>query len=203
MTTDPPPPSSSQRDAFLRELVSALRDTGVEKIDPAAAAKRGNGSSGCATSMLTDQHRSRARSSTSVTSSSSSLHLARAAHARLQFDHPSLDADAVDALSRAVGELNSSTKSTRGSLAGTDEEARRGARGRPAVAGPPRRGREQKGTKHGEADEDKATGQGPGRRRGLCRLLGPPRGELHREDGPLRPRVAPPSFFLFFFVLDL
>jgi len=127
MTTDPPPPASSHRDAFLRELVSALRDAGVEKIDPEAVTKRGNGS-GSATMLLVGRSRSRSRpSSTSSTSStSSSLLLARAAHARLQFDYPSLDAGAVDALSRAVGEqlkldrsLSTTTTTTIFSLAPT------------------------------------------------------------------------------------
>ena len=103
MTTDPPPPSSSQRDAFLRELVSALRDAGVEKIDPAAAAKPGT-SAGRSTMLLADQHRSARSLTSSSSSSSSSLSLAMAAHARLQFDYPSLDAAAVDALTRAVHE---------------------------------------------------------------------------------------------------
>ena len=100
MTTDPPPSlsSSGQREAFLRDLVSALRDVGVEKIDANAAAAPGAKTR----LLLADQHRS--RSSTSSTfSSSPSLTLARAVHARLQFDYPALDSSAVDALSKAVG----------------------------------------------------------------------------------------------------
>ena len=57
--------------------------------------------------LLADQHRSRSRltSTSTFSSSPSSLMLARAAHSRLQFDYPSLDATAVDALSRAFSDL--------------------------------------------------------------------------------------------------
>ena len=152
MTTDPPTPSSSQRDAFVRELVSALCDLGVEKIDPAAA-KPGNGSR--PTSLLTDQHR--ARSSASVTPfSSSSLRLARAAHARLQFDHPSLDATAVDALSKAVLELKFVDKIDQRNiaLAPTRKLVAALAGDPPSLALPA--GDESGGDEAGEADEDKA-----------------------------------------------
>ena len=134
--------------------MSALCDLGVEKIDPAAA-KPGNGSR--PTSLLTDQHRSRARSSASVTPfSSSSLRLARAAHARLQFDHPSLDATAVDALSKAVLELKFVDKIDQRNiaLAPTRKLVAALAGDPPSLALPA--GDESGGDEAGEADEDKA-----------------------------------------------
>ena len=133
--------------------MSALCDLGVEKIDPAAA-KPGNGSR--PTSLLTDQHRSRARSSASVTPfSSSSLRLARAAHARLQFDHPSLDATAVDALSKAVLELKFVDKIDQRNiaLAPTRKLVAALAGDPPSLALPA--GDESGGDEAGEADEDK------------------------------------------------
>ena len=134
--------------------MSTLCDLGVEKIDPAAA-KPGNGSR--PTSLLTDQHRSRARSSASVTPfSSSSLRLARAAHARLQFDHPSLDATAVDALSKAVLELKFVDKIDQRNiaLAPTRKLVAALAGDPPSLALPA--GDESGGDEAGEADENKA-----------------------------------------------